>query len=85
MAYTSSILSKPLNVCEMELFVRQAATFWDDEEREIYYRADAPLYLLMIYAKSHQAEISPDAQPAMQALAAWLEELHRFRTGRRTT
>ena len=127
MAYISSMSSKPVTVCEMELFVRQAATIWDDEEREafvdyiarnpevgdiipgsggvrkirwrragtgrrggarviyFYYRADAPLYLLMIYAKSDQADISPDAQRAVQALAARLKELHRVRTGRRTT
>src|SRR4029077_5003330 len=35
-----------------------------------YYRAAAPLYLLMVYAKARREDLSPDARRAVQALAA---------------
>jgi hypothetical protein len=118
--------TKPVTICELELFARQAKGIWDDGEREafidyiarnpeageiipesggvrkirwrrpgtgkrggvrviyFYYHADAPLYLLMIYAKARQDDLSPDAKRVVQMLAARLKELHRPKS-RRTT
>jgi hypothetical protein len=39
----------------------------------IYHHTDAPLYLLMIYAKARREDLSPDAKRAVQALAARLK------------
>jgi hypothetical protein len=41
-----------------------------------YYHTEAPLYLLMIYAKARQKDLSPDAKRAVQALAARLKRAH---------
>jgi hypothetical protein len=125
MAYSLRMWTKPVTICELELFARQATGIWDDDEREtfidyiarnpeagdiipesggvrkirwrrpgtgkrggvrviyFYYHADAPLYLLMIYAKARQEDLSPDAKRAVQMLAARLKELHRPKSERR--
>jgi hypothetical protein len=35
-----------------------------------YYRADVPLYLLMVYAKARREDLAPDAKRVVRALAA---------------
>jgi hypothetical protein len=40
------------------------------------YRADVPLYLLMVYAKAQREDLSPDAKRAVQALAARIKRAH---------
>ncbi len=42
-----------------------------------FYGGDIPLYLLMIYAKACRDDLSPDAQRAVQALAARLKNAQR--------
>jgi hypothetical protein len=42
-----------------------------------YYRADVPLYLLMVYSKARREDPSPDAKGAVQALAARLKRAQR--------
>jgi hypothetical protein len=42
-----------------------------------YYRADVPLYLLMVYAKARREDLSPDAKRAVQALAARIKQAQR--------
>jgi hypothetical protein len=39
-----------------------------------YHHADAPLYLLMVYAKARREDLSPDARRAVQALAARIKQ-----------
>ena len=39
-----------------------------------YYHADAPIYLLMVYAKARREDLSPDAKRAVQALAARIKQ-----------
>jgi hypothetical protein len=41
-----------------------------------YHHTEAPLYLLMIYAKARREDLSPDAKRAVQALAARLKRAH---------
>lgn len=38
-----------------------------------YHRRDTPLYLLMIYAKARQENLSPDDKRAVQRLVARLK------------
>jgi hypothetical protein len=42
-----------------------------------YYRADVPLYLLMVYAKARREDLSLDAKRAVQALAARIKQAQR--------
>jgi hypothetical protein len=42
-----------------------------------YYRADVPLYLLMVYSKAQRENLSPDAKRAVQALAARIKRAQR--------
>jgi hypothetical protein len=113
-------------VVETEVFLRQSAEIWTDEERNafvdfiarnpeagdiipgsggvrkvrwrwdgggkrggvriiyFYLRKNVPLYLLMIYRKSRQADLSPDAKEAVQNFAERLKRAYRSRmTGRR--
>jgi hypothetical protein len=46
-----------------------------------FHDVDAPLYLLIIYAKAQRDDISPDAKRVVQEFAA---RLKRARAGRRT-
>jgi hypothetical protein len=39
-----------------------------------YRHADAPLYLLMVYAKARRENLSPDAKRAVQAFAARIKQ-----------
>jgi hypothetical protein len=39
-----------------------------------YHHADAPLYLLMVYAKARREDLSPDAKRAVQALAVRIKQ-----------
>jgi len=41
-----------------------------------YHHADAPLYLLMVYAKSRREDLAPDAKRAVQAFAARIKQAH---------
>ncbi|MDB5395266.1 MAG: addiction module toxin RelE [Rhodospirillales bacterium] len=52
--------------------------------RVIYFfqHVDAPLYLLMVYAKARSENLSPDEKRALQELAARLKRVHR-RSGER--
>jgi hypothetical protein len=103
---------KPITVAETPQFVRQAATVWDDAEREafvnfiarnpaagdvipdtggvrkirwgragagkrggarvIYFYHDAgrPLYLLMVYAKAQQENLTAEEKRTVRKLAA---------------
>lgn len=107
-----------LTVAETQLFIRQAADVWTDDERTafvdfiaanpeegdvipdtggirkvrwsrqgsgkrggvrvIYFYHDSamPLYLLMIYAKARQENLSPDDKRRVQALASALKQSH---------
>jgi hypothetical protein len=102
-------------VAETPLFVRQAASVWDDAEREtfvdfiaanpeagdvmpetggvrkvrwarqgsgkrggvrviyFYDDADRPLYLLMVYAKARQENLSPDEMRTLREITALLK------------
>jgi hypothetical protein len=42
-----------------------------------YYGSNLPLYLLMIYAKAMQEDLSPEAKRAVTALVARLKEIKR--------
>jgi hypothetical protein len=50
-----------------------------------YLHMDAPLYLLMVYAKARQENLSPDAKRVVQQFAARLKRAHRRTEGRRAT
>jgi hypothetical protein len=39
-----------------------------------YHHPDAPLYLLMVYAKARREDLSPDAKRAVQAFAARIKQ-----------
>lgn len=54
--------------------------------RVIYYYMDldAPLYLLLIYAKAARTDLSPDAKRAVKTLADRLKRAHSAKTARRT-
>jgi hypothetical protein len=41
-----------------------------------YYHADAPLYLLIVYAKARREDLSPDGKRAVRALAARIKQAH---------
>ena len=41
-----------------------------------YHHADAPLYLLLAYAKAKREDMTPDEKKAVAALAAILKEQH---------
>src|ERR1700724_377392 len=41
-----------------------------------YHNAAMPLYLLMLYAKSRQDDLSPNARRTVQALIAELKQVH---------
>jgi hypothetical protein len=104
-----------ITVAETPLFMRQAESVWDDEEREefvlyiaanpdvgdvtpetggvrklrwsragsgkrggvrviyFYHDANRPLYLLMVYAKARQEDLSPDQKRAVRELTAVLK------------
>jgi hypothetical protein len=104
-----------ITVAETPLFVRQAAEFWSDDEREsfvdfiaknpqmgdvipdtggvrkirwakagtgkrggvrviyFYHDADSPLYLLMVYAKARQEDLTPDEKRTVRKLADTLK------------
>jgi hypothetical protein len=125
MAYSERMLTKLLTVAEMNLFVRQAADIWTDEERlafvdfiarnpeagdvipetggvrkvrwsragsgkrggvrviYFYHHADAPLYLLMMYAKARREDLSPAEKRTVCEITAALKQKHR--AGRRRT
>ncbi len=40
-----------------------------------FHHMDAPLYLLMVYAKARREDLSPEAKRAVQALAARLKRM----------
>jgi hypothetical protein len=42
-----------------------------------YYRADVPLYLLMVYAKARRDDLAPDAKRTVRALAARIKQAQR--------
>ena len=42
-----------------------------------YYRADVPLYLLMVYAKARREDLSPEAKRAVQTRAARIKQAQR--------
>ena len=44
-----------------------------------YYRTDAPIYLLMVYAKPRREDLAPEAKRAVQALAARIKQAQRRR------
>jgi hypothetical protein len=39
-----------------------------------YYRADVPIYLLIVYAKARREDLEPEAKRAVQALAARIKQ-----------
>jgi hypothetical protein len=47
-----------------------------------YYHADAPIYLLMVYAKSRREDLSPDAKRAVQGSPRELSRRTRRRGGK---
>jgi hypothetical protein len=53
--------------------------------RAIYFfhDLDAPLYLLLVYAKAVRTDISPDAKKAVREFAERIKQAHRRPTGRR--
>lgn len=110
--------TKPVTVVELPLFLRQAESVWDEDERQalvdylarnpesgdiipgtggvrkvrwaragsgkrggarviyFYYHADAPIYLLLAYAKAKREDMTPDEKKAVANLAAILKEQH---------
>lgn len=42
-----------------------------------YYNTEAPLYLLMVYAKAVQADLSPEGKKIVKALVAALKQTYR--------
>ena len=48
-----------------------------------YYRADVPIYLLMVYAKARREDLAPEAKRAVQALAARIKQASRQGSRRR--
>ena len=48
-----------------------------------YYHLDAPIYLLMVYAKARQENLTPDEKRAVRAFTTALKRLHP--SARRTT
>src|ERR1700704_2004055 len=106
---------QPITVAETPLFIRQAATVWDDEGREafvnfialnpnagdvipetggvrkirwsrpgtgkrggtrviyFYHDGDRPLYLLLVYAKARQENLTAEEKKIVRKLAAILK------------
>ena len=104
-----------ITVAETPLFIRQAATIWDDDEHSefvifiaanpeagdvvpdtggvrkvrwsrkgsgkrggvrvvyFYHNADRPLYLLMVYAKARQEDLSPAEKRSVRELVVILK------------
>lgn len=121
LAYSLSMLKKPLTIVETELFLKQSASVWTEDERAefvdyiarnpdvgdiipdtggvrkvrwgrqgsgkrggvrviyFYLHANAPLYLLLIYAKAHQSNLTPEAVHVIQGLSERLKRAHRPR------
>jgi hypothetical protein len=47
-----------------------------------YYDRDAPLYLLMVYAKARREDLSPDEKRTVRELTVRFKQAHRDRGGR---
>jgi hypothetical protein len=48
-----------------------------------FYDREAPIYLLMVYAKGAREDISPEAKKMVREFAARIKQAHRDRKGRR--
>lgn len=75
-----------ITVAETQLFLRQAADVWSEEERHEFVDFiashpdgddSAPLYLLTIYAKSQQEDLSPEGKRKIKSILAALKEKFR--------
>jgi hypothetical protein len=48
-----------------------------------FYGRNAPIYLLMVYAKGVRENIAPEAKKAVREFAARIKQVYRCREGRR--